>query len=195
MMKLVLATQNAGKIKELQELLGSQFEVCGLPDYLMQTDIPETCSTLEGNALEKAQYVFDRIGGVVVADDTGLEVRCLNGRPGVLSARYAGPAKDEEANMAKLLKELGGTEDRHARFRTAMTLVSNDHTFTVEGIAAGVIAEAASGEGGFGYDPVFIPSGSIKTFAEMSAREKNAISHRGKAVQKLVERIREVFPE
>lgn len=193
-MKLILATQNAGKIVELQLMLKDDFEVQGLPDEWSGVEIPETGNTLVTNALQKANYVHSRMrGSVVIADDTGLEVDALDGAPGVHTARYAGEAKDANANMDKLLSVMQGAQDRSARFRTVIACVDDNGSFTVDGVATGTIANEKAGVAGFGYDPIFIPSGSDRTFAEFSLEEKNEISHRGKAVRALVRKLREAY--
>lgn len=185
-MKLVFATHNPNKLREVQELLGEQIELLSLNDLSLFDEIPETAATLEGNALLKAQYVLKKKGYDVFADDTGLEVTALNGDPGVYSARYAGPQKDASDNMNKLLSQLEGVSDRSARFRTVIALLSGGEEHVFEGIVEGEIAMKKSGAEGFGYDPIFLPKGSNRTFAEMNSSEKNQISHRGRAVEKLV---------
>lgn len=186
MRKLVFATNNDNKLKEVREMLGDKFELLSLTDIGCHDEIEETAKTLEGNALIKARYVKDRFGYDVFADDTGLEVDALNGAPGVYSARYAGEGKKSEDNIDKLLKELSGKEDRSARFRTAVSLILGDDEHIFEGIVNGVITTERSGSEGFGYDPVFRPEGYEVTFAEMSGADKNSISHRGRAIRKLV---------
>lgn len=184
--RLVFATHNPGKVKEIAQLLSDRFEVLGLEDIGCTEDIPETSETLEGNAIQKAEYVKAHYGVDCFADDTGLEVEALGGAPGVHTARYAGSSKDPDANMEKLLRALGERRDRQARFRTVIALTGPQGTRTFEGICAGCIAETRSGAEGFGYDPVFVPEGRTVTFAEMEAADKNAISHRGIAVRAMV---------
>ena len=184
---LVFATGNPNKIKEVNQLLGDGFRVRSLADIGCPEDLPETSPTLEGNALQKARFVFDHFGVDCFAEDTGLEVEALGGEPGVYSARYAGEDKDPRANMNLLLQKLGDKTHRNARFRTVIALLLDGQAFAFEGIAEGTIRAEPSGTGGFGYDPIFAPSGSALTFAEMGPVEKNAISHRGKAVRLLVD--------
>lgn len=185
-MKIVFATNNAHKLSEVKAVLGEGFELVTLREVGITEDIPETGATLEENASQKARYVYDRTGLDCFADDTGLEVEALDGRPGVRSARYAGEGHDFKANNRKLIAELQGKENRRARFRTVISLIRGGVEQQVEGIVRGVIATEESGTEGFGYDPLFIPEGSNVTFAEMSAEAKNAISHRGRAVAALV---------
>ncbi len=187
MKKLVFATGNAHKIAEVNRLLDGFYEVVPMAEVGITEDIPETADTLEGNALLKARYVYAHTGMDCFSEDTGLEVEALGGRPGVHSARYAGADKDAAANMRKLLQELEGQLNRRARFRTVIALILDGKEYLFEGIAPGHIATAPSGKKGFGYDPIFVPEGHERTFAEMTADEKNAISHRGKAVAQLVE--------
>ncbi len=185
---LVFATNNDHKLREVRQMLPAALEVKSLNDIGLHADIPETAITLEGNAELKARYVSERFGGCdVFADDTGLEVEALGGAPGVYSARYAGPGHDSKANMERLLRELQGHENRRARFRTVIALIRNGELQTVEGIVNGTIALAPQGADGFGYDPIFIPDEAAdgRSFAQMSPDEKNAISHRGRAMQAL----------
>ncbi|MBD5240339.1 MAG: RdgB/HAM1 family non-canonical purine NTP pyrophosphatase [Bacteroidales bacterium] len=184
---LVFATNNDHKLREVRQMLPAEIEVKSLNDIGLHDDIPETALTLEGNAELKARYVSERFGGCdVFADDTGLEVEALNGAPGVFSARYAGPGHDSAANMARLLREMEGKDNRRARFRTVIALIRNGQLQTVEGIVNGTIALAPQGTDGFGYDPVFIPDETPgRSFAQMTPDEKNAISHRGRAMQAL----------
>ncbi len=191
-MKLVFATNNQHKLQEVRQILGDRFEVMGLADIGCHEDIPETAETLEGNALQKARYVKEHYDLDCFADDTGLEVRALNGAPGVHTARYAelfgtGETHDSNANMNLLLRNLENKTDRHARFRTVFALIYQGEEHFFEGIVEGEILHERHGSEGFGYDPVFEPEGRGVSFAEMSANEKNAISHRGRATQKLVE--------
>ncbi len=186
MTEIIFATNNAHKLSEVQALLGDKFRLVTLRDCGITEDIPETADTLDGNASQKSHYLHDRVGRNCFADDTGLEVEALGGEPGVRSARYATDGHDFEANNRLLLKNLEGVTNRKARFRTVISLILDGEEHLFEGIVEGRIAESEAGCGGFGYDPLFIPDGYDCTFAEMSADEKNAISHRGRAVQKLV---------
>ncbi len=182
---IVFATANPNKIREVLALLDEGVRIVSLKDIGCEEDIPETQPTIEGNALQKARYVKDNYKIDCFAEDTGLEINALGGEPGVYSARYAGEAKDSEANMAKVLAKLEGKTDRTAQFKTVVALTLNNEEFTFEGICKGQIATSKSGAGGFGYDPIFIPDGYNISFAEMAASEKNKISHRGKAIHKL----------
>lgn len=182
---IVFATANPNKVREVLELLDDGINIVSLKDIGCHEDIPETQPTIEGNALQKARYVKDNYKIDCFAEDTGLEINALNGEPGVFSARYAGETKDSEANMAKVLTKLDGKTDRTAQFKTVVALTINHQEFTFEGICKGQIATSKSGTDGFGYDPIFIPEGYDISFAEMSASEKNKISHRGKAIEKL----------
>lgn len=184
--ELVFASHNHNKVKEMNELLSEQYRVLSLDECGILDDIEETGVSLEENAVIKARFVYDQLGKDCFADDTGLEVEALDGRPGVYSARYAGPQKSSADNIELLLKELDGQANRKARFRTVIALIQTGQIFLFEGIVAGQITTARAGEDGFGYDPVFIPEGDIRTFAQMSAAEKNAMSHRGRAIEKLV---------
>lgn len=186
-MKLCFATNNAHKITEVQQLLGDTFDIVSLQDIGCTEELPETQNTLEGNSAQKARFVFEHYQVDCYADDTGLEIQALQGEPGVYSARYAGPQRDSQANMQKVLDRLEGRINRQAQFRTVITLILSGKEYTFEGIASGTIAEAPSGHQGFGYDPIFIPEGYQQSFAEMPLEEKNQISHRGKAVQQLVD--------
>ena len=186
--KLVFATNNAHKLDEIRAILGDKIEVLSLKDINCDADIPETADTLEGNAALKAEYIYKNYGLDCFADDTGLEVETLGGAPGVYSARYAGgDGHDSEANMRKLLKELDGEQNRKAQFRTAICLIEQGEEHLFEGIVKGSIIEQKRGVSGFGYDPVFMPEGYEETFAEMGNAEKNKISHRARAVEKLCE--------
>lgn len=188
MRKIVFATNNAHKLDEARAILAGRVEVMSLNDIDCHDDIPETAPTLEGNALMKARWVSERYGVDCFADDTGLEVDALGGEPGVRSARYApGAGHDSAANMKLLLENLAGKSDRKARFRTVVALIVGGKEQTVDGRCEGRITESPSGANGFGYDPVFQPSGESRTFAEMSDEEKNAISHRGEAMRRLAE--------
>lgn len=190
--KIVFATNNQHKLDEIRSILGADFEVVSLKDIGCHTDIPETANTLEGNALQKAEYICQHFDIDCFADDTGLEVEALNGAPGVFSARYAGgEGHDSEANMNKLLRELAQNNNRRAQFRTVIALIRKDHatdqwkTNLFEGIVKGTITTEKSGSEGFGYDPIFQPDGYDKTFAELGIDIKNKISHRARAVGKL----------
>jgi XTP/dITP diphosphohydrolase len=184
--KLILCTGNAGKIEELRALLPGHIALLSLADVQLPKDLPETGVTLEANALQKARFVYERTGLPCVADDTGLEVQALGGAPGVYSARYAGESRDAQANMAKLLEELSGKGDRSARFRTVLALVTDQGEKTFEGTVEGTIGTIRKGTNGFGYDPIFIPQGCSETFAELDPAIKNSMSHRGRAVQRLI---------
>jgi len=186
MKQLVFATNNSHKVDEVKNKLGGMFEIKTLSEIGCTEDIPETSDTLRGNAGQKSHYLFDRFHCDCFADDTGLEVEALDGAPGVYSARYAGPAKDSEANIDKLLSELEGKENRRARFRTVISLILDGEEYTFEGIVNGTILTERHGSHGFGYDPVFQPDGYNCSFAELSMEEKNKISHRGKATEQLI---------
>lgn len=190
-MKIVFATNNAHKLDEVRQVVGHSFEIVSLRECGITEDIPENEPTLEGNALSKARYIHARTGLDCFADDTGLEVDALGGEPGVRSARYATDGHDDEANKRLLLERLSGTENRAAQFRTAVALILDGEEYLFEGIVRGAIATEQHGEGGFGYDPLFYPEGGDRTFAQMSGEEKNAISHRGRAVRKLAEFLQE----
>jgi XTP/dITP diphosphohydrolase len=187
MKRIIFATNNRHKLEEVQHSLGDAFELVTLKEVGIVEDIPETGETLEENASQKSHYVFDRLGEDCFADDTGLEVVALNGAPGVHSARYASLEKSDSKNIDLLLKNLSGKLDRSARFRTVISLILNGQEYLFEGIVNGRIIEDRRGCDGFGYDPIFVPDGCDRTFAEMSMEEKNQISHRGRAVAKLVE--------
>lgn len=184
-MKLYFATNNIHKLKEVQEVVGDSFQIESMRSLGINEDIPEDQQTLEGNALQKARFLYDRTGESCFADDTGLEVDALNGAPGVYSARYAGEAKNSLDNMALLLKNMSGIQNRKARFRTVIALILDGKEYLFEGIVNGTITEEPRGTAGFGYDPLFVPDGYSTTFAEMDSEAKNAISHRGRAVEKL----------
>lgn len=187
-MKIVFATNNSHKLSEVSAILGAEVQILSLADIDCHEDIPETADTLEGNALQKARFVHERYGMDVFADDTGLEVAALDGRPGVHTARYAFPDRnDTEANTDKILGELEGVADRSARFRTVIALILGGREYLFEGIVEGEIATARRGTEGFGYDPVFVPEETGKTFAELGVDVKNQFSHRSRAVRKLVE--------
>ncbi|MEM7187314.1 MAG: non-canonical purine NTP diphosphatase [Bacteroidota bacterium] len=185
-MKLVFATHNLNKLKEVQELLPDSIELLSLSDIGCHEDIAETETTIEGNAQLKANYVMSNYGYACFADDTGLEVTALDGAPGVYSARYAGPVNDASANMAKLLHNLNGVEDRSAQFKTVISLSMASEVKLFTGICEGQILSEKKGEQGFGYDPIFLPTGYTETFAQMNSEEKGKISHRGIAIRALV---------
>lgn len=196
-MKIVFATNNKNKLSEIRDILGSDFEIVSLQDIGCHADIPETGSILEENAMQKARYIYDNYNMSVFADDTGLEVDALGGAPGIYSARYAGgEGHDSEANMTKLLGELGENNNRKARFRTAIALIlkedgnGNITEKLFEGIVRGEIIKERRGGEGFGYDPIFQPEGYDRTFAELGPDVKNKISHRARAVARLVEYLR-----
>ena len=186
-MKIVFATNNKHKIDEVQSLLGKEFELITLAACGITEDIPEEQDTLEGNASQKSHYLHDKMSVNCFADDTGLEVKALNGAPGVHSARYATDGHDFQANNQLLLENLKGNDNRSARFRTVISLILNGEEHLFEGIVEGRIIEQEQGEKGFGYDPLFIPNGYDRTFAQMTISEKNKISHRARATRKLVQ--------
>ena len=186
MRKIIFATNNKHKLEEVQQILAGNFEVLGLNEIGFAGDIPETGKTLEENASIKSKFVFEKFGMNCFSDDTGLEIEALDERPGVYSARYAGEDGNAENNIAKILSELHGIENRKARFRTVVSLILDGKEHFFEGIANGQISDEKRGGVGFGYDPVFIPDGYNQTFAEMSSELKNTISHRKKAMDKLV---------
>jgi XTP/dITP diphosphohydrolase len=186
-MTLVFASNNEHKIKEINSLLGNSFKLLSLHDINITDDIPEEEPTIEGNALSKARFVYSMTGMDVFADDTGLEIKSLNGLPGVHSARFAGENKDSSANIEKALSMLGDTKQREARFRTIIALIFKKKEYLFEGIVNGTITSEKSGKEGFGYDPIFIPDGKTTTFAEMELAEKNSVSHRARAFNKLRE--------
>jgi len=186
MIKLVFATNNQHKLNEVRNMLGENFELVSLEDIGCTEDIAETSKTLEGNASQKAHYVYDNYGLNCFADDTGLEVEALGMAPGVYSARYAGPQRNSIDNMNRLLTELDKIKNRKARFRTVISLIINGNEMLFEGIVDGEILHQPIGQLGFGYDPVFKPVGFSTSFAEMDLVLKNSISHRGKAFEKLI---------
>lgn len=194
-MKLVFATQNQNKVNELKCLMPEQIELKSLKEINCNEDIPETAPDLKGNALQKAKYVNQKYKVSCFADDTGLEIEALNNEPGVFSARYAGPNKSSNDNMNLVLQKLSNSTNRKARFKTVISLIIKDKTYFFEGICKGKITTKKSGTDGFGYDPIFIPEGFDKTFAEMSMEEKNKISHRGKAVKQLIDFLKVNFAE
>jgi XTP/dITP diphosphohydrolase len=184
-MKIIFATNNEYKFKEISNILGNSFELLNMKDINIEEDIPENFPTLEENALYKARYIHNVNGMNVFADDTGLEIDALGGKPGVHSARFAGDNKDSQANIDKVLKLMMEVTNRKARFRTVIALIINNIEYLFEGIVPGVIINERRGKDGFGYDPIFVPEDNDKTFAEMTLEEKNKISHRAKAFDKL----------
>lgn len=186
-MKLVFATNNLNKLKEVQALMPEHIQLLSLKDIECTEDIPETQDTIEGNAIQKADYLKTHYGYDCFADDTGLEVEALNGAPGVYSARYAGPQRNADDNTNKLLEALDNNSHRHAQFKTVIALQLNGQLHTFTGICKGNITTEKKGQGGFGYDPVFQPEGYAQTFAEITLEEKNKIGHRGKTVQQLID--------
>lgn len=186
-MKFVFATNNRHKLQEVRDIMGSKAKILSMNDIGCNDDIPETADTLEGNALIKARYIYDKYKINCFADDTGLEVEALNGEPGIYSARYAGDSHDSEANMRKLLHNLTGEKNRNAQFRTVIALIINGEEILFNGIVKGTITEEKMGGSGFGYDPIFIPEGYSESFAQMSNDEKNRISHRFRATKQLCE--------
>lgn len=187
MRKIVFATNNQHKLEEIREITKGKFEILSLADINCHDDIPETGVTFEENALIKAQYVKYKYGLDCFADDSGLEVDALNGKPGVYTARYAGQNATSEDNMQKLLLELSENSNRDARFKTVIALIENGSQYFFEGTIDGVISQTKYGNGGFGYDPIFVPNGYSKTFAELDISIKNEISHRAKATAKLID--------
>ncbi len=186
MQKLIFATNNLHKLKEIQYLLQEKFNIISLEEIGIREDIPETADTLEENALQKARFIYQKTQSDCFADDTGLEVDSLGGAPGVYSARYAGENASFDDNMDKLIAALAGHENRRARFRTVIALIIKGDEYLFEGQVDGIILKERAGKDGFGYDPIFLPEGFEKSFAEMDPEQKNAISHRGRSVQKLV---------
>ena len=188
---LIMATNNAHKLEEVRQILQGRYQVKGLADIGCHEEVPEDADTLQGNALQKARYVHDRYGVDCFADDTGLEVEALDGAPGVHTARYATDGHDTQANMRKLLKEMSGCDNRKARFRTAIALIQNGEEHLFNGQVDGYISTEPLGNDGFGYDPVFMPEETGKTFAQLGEDYKNKISHRARAVAKLMEFLNE----
>lgn len=184
---IIFATGNKNKVKEIQALIGDKYDILSLKDVSCTEEIPETADTLIGNAIQKAEYIYNQFGKDCFADDTGLMVEALNGEPGVYSARYAGDAKNSEDNMNLLLQKLVSKNNRSAKFQTAICLIQKGEQHIFLGEVEGQITTKKTGNEGFGYDPIFLPKGYDKTFAEMSLAEKNTISHRAKAVNKLIE--------
>lgn len=185
-MKICFATNNSKKIEEVKAALGSEYEVVSLQEIGCFEELPETGDTLDHNAFQKARFVKDQFGVDCFADDTGLEVDSLNGAPGVYSGRFAGEPRSDERNISLLLEKMKGEGKRTARFRTVIALILDGNEYSFEGIAGGEILDEKVGLGGFGYDPVFLPAGFDRTFAELTMAEKNEISHRGKAVKALI---------
>ena len=185
-MKIVFATNNPNKLKEIQSLIPKEIQIISLKEIGCTEDIPETGDSLEANAFQKAHYIKENYNYDCFADDTGLEIDELNGAPGVYSARYAGPERNAKANMNKVLDELKGKKNRKAQFRTAIALILKGEEHLFEGKVQGYISKDKQGDEGFGYDPIFIPENDKRSFAQMSMEEKGAISHRGRAVKKLV---------
>lgn len=185
-MKICFATNNPKKIEEVKAALGDSFEIVSLKDIGCSDELPETGDTLEHNAFQKAKYVKEHFGVDCFADDTGLEVDALEGEPGVYSGRYAGEPRSDERNIDLLLKNLENSSIRTARFKTVVALLLGAEEYKFEGVAEGEIQKVRTGNGGFGYDPVFVPKGYTQSFAELTLSEKNAISHRGKAVSELI---------
>ena len=194
-MKLVFATNNSHKLQEIKHLLGESIELLCLNDINCNDDIPENQETLEGNAAEKSFYIFNKYGFNCFSDDTGLEIEALNGEPGVYSARYAGAERSADLNMDLVLSKMVKIKNRKARFRTVISLVIDGREIQFEGIVSGRILEEKRGATGFGYDPIFLHDESHLSFAEMSMGEKNKISHRGRAVLKLVEYLTQLMPD
>lgn len=186
-MKICFATNNKNKVAEISTLLPAKFEVLSLKAVGCHQELPENQETLAGNSLEKAQYLYDNYKINCFADDTGLEIEALDGAPGVYSARFAGEQRSSEDNMQLVLKKLRSQENRKAQFRTVITLIMDGQVKQFEGVVKGEISKGKSGKKGFGYDPIFIPEGFSKSFATMTSTEKNSISHRGKAIEKLIE--------
>ena len=184
---LLFATSNKNKVLEIKKVLPKEFNIKSLDDIGFYEEVPENENTIEGNAIFKANYMYKKYNLNVFADDTGLEVDSLNGKPGVHSARYAGISKNSRDNINKLLKKLKNKKNRKARFKTVIALILNSKIHTFEGVVEGIITKKPKGENGFGYDPVFIPRGYTKTFGELSLEEKNSISHRSLAMNKLID--------
>ncbi len=189
---LLFATNNSHKLREISEIAGKDYQVLSLKDVNLDVDIPETQDTLEGNARQKARFIYDQTGIDCFADDTGLEVEALDGRPGVYSARYAGEGCSFDDNVRKILEEMDGVENRKARFRCVVCLILDGKEYLFEGRSPGEITRERRGSDGFGYDPVFQPDGYIRTFAEMPPQLKNGISHRGIAVSKMFRFLRKM---
>lgn len=186
MQTLIFATNNQHKIDEIKSVIGNKFNIITLTEAGINIDIPEPHDTIEANANEKSNFIFNLTQKDCFGEDTGLEVEALNGEPGVLSARYAGEEKSHQKNIEKVLLKLNGIENRNAQFKTIISLMLDGHQYMFEGICKGKIIIEQKGKDGFGYDPIFMPDGSDKTFAEMSLQEKNEYSHRRKATDKLL---------
>ena len=184
---LIFATNNQHKVEEIRSIIGEYFDIITLKEAAIDIDVAEPHNTIEANASEKSKIIHQHTHQNCFGEDTGLEVKALNGEPGVKSARYAGEEKNFDANIDKLLNKLNGIENRSARFKTVISLIWNDKEHLFEGVTKGKIIDERRGNNGFGYDPVFIPDGSEKTFAEMELSEKNIFSHRRKATDKLIE--------
>lgn len=184
---LIFATSNQNKVLEIQKILPKKFEIKSLKDLNYFEDVPENKNTIEGNAIFKAKYIYEKFNINVFADDTGLEVEALNGEPGVHSARYAGTTRNSEKNIKKLLKNLKNVKNRNARFKTVIALLIDNKLHTFSGIVEGYILDSPMGNNGFGYDPIFCPNGFDKSFAELTLKEKNLISHRSLAMKKLID--------
>ncbi|MBM3186128.1 MAG: non-canonical purine NTP diphosphatase [Bacteroidetes bacterium] len=186
-MKLIFATHNSNKALEIQKLLPEVFHVLTLGDIDFHEEIPENELTIEGNSAFKSQFIFNKFNLNCFADDTGLEIEALDGRPGVHSARYSGEDRNPDANMNRVLEELNGFDNRNARFKTVITLIINGEQHIFEGIVNGRIIDEKRGTNGFGYDPIFIPENETRTFAEMELTEKNQFSHRARALEKMID--------
>jgi XTP/dITP diphosphohydrolase len=184
---LIFATSNQNKVLEIQKILPKKFNIKSLKDLNYFEDVPENETTIEGNAIFKAKYIYEKFNINVFADDTGLEVEALNGEPGVHSARYAGTTRSSEKNIKKLLKNLKNIKNRNARFKTAIALIIDNKLHIFSGIIEGYILDSPKGNNGFGYDPIFCPNGFDKSFAELTLKEKNLISHRSLAMKKLID--------
>ena len=184
---LIFATSNQNKVLEIQKILPKKFKIKSLKDLNYFEDVPENETTIEGNAIFKAKYIYEKFNINVFADDTGLEVEALNGEPGVHSARYAGTTRNSEKNIKKLLKNLKNIKNRNARFKTAIALIIDNKLHIFSGIIEGYILDSPKGNNGFGYDPIFCPNGFDKSFAELTLKEKNLISHRSLAMKKLID--------
>lgn len=194
-MKIIFATNNKNKLQEVQQILGDKFELSTPKDNGIMEDIPEEQPTIEGNATQKSRYIYDRVGLNCFSDDTGLEVDMLNGEPGVYSARYAGEGCSFEDNVVKLLNEMEGSQNRKAHFKTVISLIIDGAETQFEGVIEGEILCERTGDGGFGYDPIFRPMGYKESFAQMSLEQKNEISHRAIATKKLVEYLKSLNAE
>lgn len=192
MLRLVFATNNKNKIKEIKHLIGNSIKLLSLKDIGCFEEIPETADTIEGNAIQKAQYIYEKYGYNCFADDTGLEIEVLNGEPGVYSARYAGEQKNPEDNMNKVLDKLQYIENRSAQFKTVIALIVDGKLTCFEGIVKGEMTHLKSGNDGFGYDPIFKPDGYDVTYSEMSLEEKNNMSHRAIATKKLIDLLKTI---